>query len=51
MKAVLWSISGVCMVLAIGLFGGVENGEPFSNVLWCIPLMAVSLITGFFARG
>ena len=46
-----WIVCGVCMVLTIGLVGGVDNGEPFTNMLWCIPLMGTALVAGFFGRG
>lgn len=51
MKKVLAGICGICLVLTVGVVGGVENGQPLTNLLWCIPLMAVSLVTGFLARG
>jgi hypothetical protein len=26
------------VVLFLGIVGGVENGEPLTNLLWCIPI-------------
>ena len=33
----------ICIFLIIGLAGGVECGEPLSNLLWCLPLSLVAL--------
>lgn len=27
--------------LILGIVGGIDNGEPISNLLWCIPIMLV----------
>ena len=51
MNKVCWIVCISCMALTIGLVVGVENGQPLANLVWCIPLMAVSLVTGFIARG
>ena len=32
-------LSVLCVVLMIGIVGGVECGEPVSNLFWCIPSM------------
>lgn len=37
-------LSVLCVVLMIGIVGGVENGEPLSNMFWCIPLMALAYV-------
>ena len=29
----------VCLFLVIGIVGGIENGQPLSNALWCLPLL------------
>lgn len=26
-----------CIVLVLGIIGGVEGGEPLTNLIWCIP--------------
>ena len=28
----------LCVVLIVGIFGGVENGKPLTNLLWCVPI-------------
>lgn len=43
MKKVCVFIWVVCLILIVGLIGGVENGQPLENLLWCIPLSAVSV--------
>ena len=30
----------VSLTAMIGIVGGVENGEPLINMLWCIPCLA-----------
>lgn len=32
-------LSVLCVVLMIGIVGGVDCGEPVSNMLWCIPCL------------
>ena len=27
----------LCIVLFLGIIGGVEHGEPLTNLIWCIP--------------
>ena len=34
----------LCIVFIIGIFGGVENGEPLTNLLWCIPAIIVAKV-------
>lgn len=35
----------VCLILIVGLIGGVENGQPLANLWWCIPLAVVSIVS------
>ena len=42
------AIIGICMLLIIGLFGGVDNGEPVTNLVWCVPLLAVIVVCNLF---
>lgn len=37
-------MSVLCIVLMIGIVGGVENGEPLSNMFWCIPTMLLAWV-------
>ena len=37
-------MSVLCIVLMIGIVGGVENGEPLSNMFWCIPLCVLAYV-------
>ena len=46
-------IFGIGFFLMVGLVGGVDCGEPLSNMLWCIPCavaMIVSAIVGEFDK-
>lgn len=45
-KNILRAISVLSFVLMIGVIGGVDNGEPLTNMLWTIPLFALSIFTG-----
>ena len=36
----------LCIVLTLGIVGGVEGGEPLSNLFWCIP---TAILAGVFA--
>ena len=32
-------------ILAItGIVGGCDNGQPLTNALWCVPILAVMLV-------
>lgn len=33
---------GISLVLFIGIIGGVSDGEPLRNALWCIPALLVT---------
>lgn len=35
----------VSVLLVIGIVGGVEQGEPITNMLWCIPVSAVGYVS------
>lgn len=41
------SLSLICLVLIIGIFGNVEHGGSLWNLLWCIPLLAVMGVCAF----
>lgn len=41
-------LSVLCVVLMIGIVGGVECGEPVSNLLWCIPTMLLAWVFAVF---
>ena len=46
MKEIICSIIiSVCLFLVIGIIGGVENGAPLSNLLWCFPLLTLTGIS------
>jgi hypothetical protein len=50
-KKICAAVFGISLFLIIGLVGGVECGEPLSNLLWCLPLgvaMCVSAVVGRF---
>ena len=34
----------LCIVFILGIFGGIENGEPLTNLLWCTPAIIVAKI-------
>jgi hypothetical protein len=36
----------VSLFLIVGIIGGVDNGEPLSNMLWCIPLTIIMIFSG-----
>lgn len=36
-----------CFVLMIGILGGIENGQSWTNALWCIPLSALSFFAAY----
>lgn len=38
-------VFGTSLLGVIGLVGGVENGMPVINLLWCIPLIALMALT------
>jgi hypothetical protein len=47
------AVFGISLLLIIGLVGGVDCGEPISNLIWTIPLgivMIVSAIVGEFDK-
>ena len=46
-KKICGFIFGISLLLIIGIVGGVDCGEPLTNVLWCIPLLAAMGISGF----
>lgn len=35
-----WTVF-VCLVFVIGIVGGIDNGEPLANGLWCLPLFGI----------
>ena len=50
-KKICGAVFGISLFLIIGLVGGVECGEPLSNLFWCLPLglaMWVSAVIGEF---
>ena len=50
-KKICAAVFGISLFLIIGLVGGVECGEPLSNLFWCLPLgvaMLVSAVIGEF---
>ncbi len=38
------------LILIIGIVGGVECGEPFSNAFWCFPIMFVMWVVAKAGR-
>ena len=45
MKSIICKVLFVLgFILILGLVGGIENGEPLVNALWCIPIMFVMLL-------
>jgi hypothetical protein len=46
-KPLCEAIFGICLLLIIGIAGGIECGEPMRNALWFIPLLATMGITGY----
>jgi hypothetical protein len=45
------AVMAISLFLIIGLIGGVDNGQPITNMLWAIPLfvaMVVSAVVGEF---
>ena len=38
----------LCFVLILGIVGGVENGEPLTNMLWCIPVGVLAWVFAVF---
>ena len=46
-KPLCEAIFGICLLLIIGIAGGIDCGEPLSNALWIIPLLATMGITGY----
>lgn len=51
-KKICGVILAISLFLVIGIVGGIQQGEPFRNALWCFPFMGVALasakIGGFF---
>lgn len=41
-------LSILCMVLFIGIIGGVEGGEPLTNLIWCIPSAILAWVFAVF---
>ena len=37
-------------VLMLGIVGGIENGQPFENIWWCIPCLIFSYFCAKFAN-
>lgn len=33
---------GIGLIIFIGIIGGVSDGEPLRNALWCIPALLVT---------
>ena len=32
-----WVIA-ICIFLIIGIVGGIDHGQPLTNIIWCLPL-------------
>ncbi len=45
MKSICRIISVVSALLMLGLAGGVSNGEPIMNLVWCAPLLLLAYVT------
>lgn len=43
-KKICGAVFGINLFLIIGLVGGVECGEPITNMLWCIPCACAMLV-------
>ena len=48
-KTILGTISVLSFIYALGIVGNVENGGNILQMLWTIPLCALSFITGYIA--
>lgn len=46
-KSILKTIAVLSFIMMIGVIGGVENGGSLINILWTIPLFALSAISGY----
>ena len=51
-KKICGVILALSLFLVIGIVGGVDQGEPLSNAIWCFPVLVVAWasakIGGFF---
>lgn len=45
-KAISGAIFGICLFLIIGIVGGIDCGQPLSNLWMCLPLTLIMLISG-----
>ena len=44
-KTICAWVFGICLFLIIGIFGGVECGQPLSNLFWCLPLALTAVVS------
>lgn len=45
-KVISGAIFGICLFLIIGIAGGIDCGQPLSNLWMCLPLALIMLISG-----
>lgn len=43
-------VFGTSLLLIIGIVGGIDCGEPLTNMLWTIPLGLAMVISGIVGR-
>jgi hypothetical protein len=51
MRKFYGAVCGICLFLILGLVGGVELGASLSNLVWCIPLVVLALLSGLLSVG
>ena len=50
MKTAFAYICWGCIIAAVGIVGRVETGSDVSELMWCIPFLAVSGVTAYLAN-
>ena len=44
-QKISFAVFVLSLILNIGIIGGVECGEPLSNLWWCVPLFLVTAVS------
>ena len=50
-KTICGWVIAISIFLMVGIIGGIDHGQPLTNIIWCLPLavvMWVSAIIGEF---
>ena len=49
-KIICGWVMAICLFLIIGIIGGVDCGEPITNMYWCVPLFTTLVISGYIGE-